>query len=140
VVVEQSLNVALSLADRAYFLEKGSVRFSGPTAELLERDDIVRSVFLAGAQAAPGAQAPDGQAPPGASAGRAGPDGGRARGARGPQVVRRGARRAGRDAAGRPGEIVGLVGGNGAGKTTLFDLVSASSCRTAGACSSAART
>jgi ABC-type branched-subunit amino acid transport system ATPase component/predicted MFS family arabinose efflux permease len=49
VIVEQSINVALTIADRAYFLEKGEVRFSGPTAELVERDDIVRSVFLSGA-------------------------------------------------------------------------------------------
>ena len=46
VLVEQSINVALTVADRAYFLEKGEVRFEGSTAELLERDDIVRSVFL----------------------------------------------------------------------------------------------
>src|SRR3954449_12794885 len=49
VLVEQSVNVALTVADRAYFLEKGEVRFSGPTQELLERDDVMRSVFLAGA-------------------------------------------------------------------------------------------
>ncbi len=30
VIVEQSLNVALSIADRAIFLDKGSVRFEGP--------------------------------------------------------------------------------------------------------------
>jgi len=48
VLVEQSVNVALAIAGRAYFLEKGEVRFSGPTAELLERGDIVRSVFLEG--------------------------------------------------------------------------------------------
>ncbi len=52
VVVEQSVNVALELAQRAVFLEKGEVRFSGPTAELLERPDILRSVFIAGAGAA----------------------------------------------------------------------------------------
>ncbi len=46
VVVEQSLNVALSLADRAYFLERGRVQFEGPTADLARRDDLVRSVFL----------------------------------------------------------------------------------------------
>src|SRR3712207_3734785 len=51
VIVEQSVNVALTLADRAYFLEKGEVRFSGPTAELLERTDILRSVFLKGSGA-----------------------------------------------------------------------------------------
>lgn len=52
VLVEQSVNVALNLADRAYFLEKGQVRYSGPTAELLERDDLLRSVFLGGAATA----------------------------------------------------------------------------------------
>jgi branched-chain amino acid transport system ATP-binding protein len=49
VLVEQSVNVALTLADRAYFLEKGEVRFSGPTSELLGRDDLLRSVFFGGA-------------------------------------------------------------------------------------------
>jgi len=46
VIVEQSLNVALSVADRAVFMEKGQVRFEGPAQELLERDDLVRAVFL----------------------------------------------------------------------------------------------
>ncbi|HXW31791.1 MAG TPA: ATP-binding cassette domain-containing protein, partial [Acidimicrobiales bacterium] len=50
-VVEQSVNVALNLAKRAAFMEKGEVRFEGPTAELLERPDILRSVFIAGASA-----------------------------------------------------------------------------------------
>jgi ABC-type branched-subunit amino acid transport system ATPase component/predicted MFS family arabinose efflux permease len=46
VVVEQSLNVALSVADRAIFLEKGQIRFEGPAQELAERDDLARAVFL----------------------------------------------------------------------------------------------
>ena len=45
ILVEQSLNVALSIADRAVFLEKGQVRFEGPAAELAERDDLA-GVFL----------------------------------------------------------------------------------------------
>lgn len=45
-VVEQSINVALAVSDRAVFLEKGRVRFSGPAAELAERGDLVRAVFL----------------------------------------------------------------------------------------------
>lgn len=48
VIVEQSVNVALSIADRAYFLEKGQVRFEGG-AELLDRPDLLRSVFLGAA-------------------------------------------------------------------------------------------
>jgi ABC-type branched-subunit amino acid transport system ATPase component len=51
VIVEQSVNVALNLAERAVFMEKGQVRFTGPTADLLERPDILRSVFIAGASA-----------------------------------------------------------------------------------------
>jgi ABC-type branched-subunit amino acid transport system ATPase component len=46
VIVEQSLNVALAMADRAVFLEKGQVRFEGDARELLERDDLARAVFL----------------------------------------------------------------------------------------------
>src|SRR5438309_8280827 len=49
IIVEQSVNVALELAERAVFMEKGEVRFEGPTADLLERPDILRSVFIAGA-------------------------------------------------------------------------------------------
>ena len=48
VIVEQSLNVALAFADRAVFMEKGRIRFEGPAAELAERDDLVRAVFLGG--------------------------------------------------------------------------------------------
>jgi len=46
VIVEQSLNVALAIADRAVFLEKGRVRFEGPAQELAERGDLARAVFL----------------------------------------------------------------------------------------------
>jgi ABC-type branched-subunit amino acid transport system ATPase component len=46
VIVEQSLNVALAICDRAVFLEKGEVRFEGSARELLERDDLARAVFF----------------------------------------------------------------------------------------------
>ncbi|WP_007510780.1 MULTISPECIES: ATP-binding protein [Pseudofrankia] len=46
ILVEQSLNIALAIADRAVFLEKGQVRFTGPARELAERDDLARAVFL----------------------------------------------------------------------------------------------
>ncbi|MCX6519768.1 MAG: MFS transporter [Actinobacteria bacterium] len=46
VLVEQSINVALSLADRAYFLERGRVQFEGRSTDLSNRDDLLRSVFL----------------------------------------------------------------------------------------------
>jgi ABC-type branched-subunit amino acid transport system ATPase component/predicted MFS family arabinose efflux permease len=48
VIVEQSLNVALSISDRAVFMEKGRIRFEGSAAELMERDDLARAVFLGG--------------------------------------------------------------------------------------------
>ncbi|MCW2779369.1 MAG: transporter [Frankiales bacterium] len=53
VLVEQSVNIALSLVDHAYFMEKGQMRFDGPADELLERADLLRAVFLEGADAAP---------------------------------------------------------------------------------------
>jgi branched-chain amino acid transport system ATP-binding protein len=54
ILVEQSVNVALTVAEHAYFMEKGQIRFDGPTSELLKRGDILRSVFLEGAQAVVG--------------------------------------------------------------------------------------
>ncbi|MHB8466471.1 MAG: ABC transporter ATP-binding protein [Acidimicrobiales bacterium] len=45
-IVEQSLNVAAAICTRAVFLEKGAVRFEGPTAELAKRGDLARAVFL----------------------------------------------------------------------------------------------
>ncbi len=46
-LVEQSVNVALTMATTAYFMERGRVQFSGPAHELLERPDLLRAVFLA---------------------------------------------------------------------------------------------
>jgi ABC-type branched-subunit amino acid transport system ATPase component/sugar phosphate permease len=48
ILVEQSVNRAMSLARRAFFLERGEIRFDGPTEELLERHDLLRPVFLTG--------------------------------------------------------------------------------------------
>jgi ABC-type branched-subunit amino acid transport system ATPase component/MFS family permease len=49
VLVEQSVNIALSVARHAYFMERGEIRFDGPSDELLGRDDLLRAVFLEGA-------------------------------------------------------------------------------------------
>ncbi|MAT02653.1 MAG: hypothetical protein CL421_06345 [Acidimicrobiaceae bacterium] len=46
IIVEQSVNLALTIADRAYFMEKGKIRFDGSTQDLLDRPDLLRSVFL----------------------------------------------------------------------------------------------
>jgi ABC-type branched-subunit amino acid transport system ATPase component len=45
-IVEQSLNMAAKIAERSYYMEKGEIRFEGPTAELISRGDLVRAVFL----------------------------------------------------------------------------------------------
>jgi ABC-type branched-subunit amino acid transport system ATPase component len=132
ILVEQSVNVALTVATRAYFMEKGEVRFSGPTRELLERGDILRSVFLEGA-----ASVNSGNGKPGPSP---------FAGARARQTLA--ALEAGKEldpileVSGltkrfggilavddvsfklMPDQILGLIGPNGAGKTTIFDMLS----------------
>ncbi|MEU1432356.1 MFS transporter [Nocardia sp. NPDC005746] len=45
VIVEQSLNVALSIADRAVYLEKGRIRFTGTAADFAA-GDVARAVFF----------------------------------------------------------------------------------------------
>lgn len=130
VVVEQSINVALNLAERAVFMEKGEFRFSGSTVELLDRPDILRSVFIAGADVAEAASGRDG-APTAttvsAKARRTPPPAESAVVLECTGVVKRfGGITAVNDVdlQLREGQILGLIGQNGAGKTTLFDCVS----------------
>ena len=118
VIVEQSVNVALTLAQRAVFMEKGEVRFTGPTADLLERPDLLRSVFI---RQGPKAVSADGarQSPPPPD------DAPVLLSCRG--IVKRfgGIHAVDEvDVDLRQGEILGLIGQNGAGKTTLFDCIS----------------
>ena len=47
-VVEQSINVALEVAERAVFLEHGQVRFRGRADQLLNHPEVLRAVFLGG--------------------------------------------------------------------------------------------
>ncbi len=123
ILVEQSVNLALTVAGRAVFMEKGEVQFVGPTAELLRRPDVMRSVFLGNA----------------------------AQGSLDVNLTGRAAALADDAAAAKPivleahdlrcrfggvealrgvslsvhaAEIVGIIGANGAGKTTLFDALS----------------
>ncbi|HET7310004.1 MAG TPA: ATP-binding cassette domain-containing protein [Mycobacteriales bacterium] len=122
VLVEQSVNVALTIATRAYFMEKGEVRFSGPTEQLLERDDVLRSVFLDRATKSLGTASAKTK-----------------RVADAAETVTRPAalsvRNLGHHFGGiaavndvsftvHEGEILGLIGPNGAGKTTIFDIIS----------------
>ncbi len=134
IVVEQSVNVALNLAERAVFMEKGEFRFTGPTRDLLERPDILRSVFIAGANAEQ--EAEDAEA------------GGDTAGDKTPATPKKEVRVIPDDADTvlecrsivkrfggitavdhvdvqlRDGQIIGLIGHNGAGKTTLMDCIS----------------
>jgi len=139
VVVEQSVSVALRLASRAVFMEKGEVRFTGATGLLLERPDILRSVFIQGASV--GLAARGGASESALPEVRASP----ASSEDAPKATRREALLSspvvletvgltkryggitavdGVDLQLHEGQILGLIGANGAGKTTIFDLIS----------------
>jgi branched-chain amino acid transport system ATP-binding protein len=45
-IVEQNASLAMEIAERVLFMEKGRVQFSGKGSELLRREDLLRSVFL----------------------------------------------------------------------------------------------
>ena len=128
ILVEQSVNVALTIAQRAYFMEKGEVRFEGAAAELLARGDLLRSVFLEGALSN-GTTAPAARVSGPVSARRrrrsTGVAAGRPRHPRPHQTLRRDRRRRRRHASNCVVvRRLGLIGPNGAGKTTVFDLIS----------------
>ena len=46
IIVEQAVDIALDIADRAVFMEKGDIRFNGTAQELAQRPDLVRAAFL----------------------------------------------------------------------------------------------
>ena len=116
-LVEQSMNVAVAVADRVYVMETGVVRFSGSADELAAHPEMLWSVYLQKASETLGAQA---LAPAAADADH-----------RTELDVRGISLSFGGNAAlndvslhAEHGEIVGIIGPNGAGKTTLFDVVS----------------
>jgi branched-chain amino acid transport system ATP-binding protein len=128
ILVEQSVNVAITLAQRAVFMEKGEVRFDGPTSELLERPDILRAVFLKGAAAHTGEAAGTVELerrpflPHCDACGR---EHAVALDVREVAVSFGGVRAVnGVDIELRQGQLIGIIGPNGAGKTTVFDLIS----------------
>ncbi|MEI7591703.1 MAG: MFS transporter [Actinomycetes bacterium] len=146
IVVEQSVNLALTIAETAFFMEKGEIKFHGPTAELLARPDILRSVFLEGA-AAVDAEVGVHQSDIGDRELEKRSEIGRVRDRSeqndvaspttpvtptGPVLtvedvaVRFGGIQAvgGVSLTVEPGEVVGIIGPNGAGKTTIFDIIS----------------
>jgi len=119
VIVEQSVNVATAISSRAIFIERGRVRFSGPTPDLSQQPKLLRSVFLHAAKRARKRYVPGqdqstpvaGSAPAFAAVGLSKQFGGvSALRSVSLQVA--------------PGEILGVIGANGAGKTTLFDVCS----------------
>jgi len=131
ILVEQSVNIALTLAQHAYYMEKGEIQFSGTAADLLQQKDLLQSVFLQGAAAAmPGAVKKPVDSTPRELA-------------RGSQVVdlppavepvlevKDLTRKFGGIVAVdgvsfdlKPNQILGIIGPNGAGKTTVFDMIS----------------
>ncbi|MHB2024948.1 MAG: ATP-binding cassette domain-containing protein [Mycobacteriales bacterium] len=127
ILVEQSVNVALTIAETAYFMEKGEIRFSGSTRDLLARDDVLRSVFLDKAHRSLGARARTaaaGAAAAGAAAAGGEPSGPVLEVAELTKAF--GGIHAVEDVSFSlaAGEILGFIGPNGAGKTTVFDLIS----------------
>ena len=115
IVVEQSVPVAASLAQRAVLMDRGRVYFNGPPAQLLG-DGLLRSAFL-GPETRP--------VPPPDGAGRRVSAGIRALEVYGISKQFGGVAALNDvSLAVAPGEVLGLIGSNGAGKTTLLDLCS----------------
>ncbi|MCQ3814854.1 MAG: ATP-binding cassette domain-containing protein [Acidimicrobiia bacterium] len=47
-IVEQSVNIALAIADYAYVVEKGAIGYSGTAEELRAKPDLLRAAYLEG--------------------------------------------------------------------------------------------
>ena len=115
-LVEQSMNVAVAVADRVYVMETGVVRFSGSAAELAAHPELLWSVYVEKASQTMAAPAP---------AVAAADNGLAALAVRGISLSF-GGNNALHEVSlhADHGEVVGIIGPNGAGKTTLFDVVS----------------
>ena len=131
VLVEQSVNVALTVADTAYFMEKGEIKFHGETSELLKRPDVLRSVFLEGASVGLDKAQKEAEEPTDTHLEVKEPSEISEESSSATVLEVSGISRSfgGISAVNdvsfevRSKEILGFIGPNGAGKTTLFDLI-----------------
>lgn len=124
VVVEQSVNVALTIAKKAVFMEKGEVKFVGSTSDLVRRPDILRAVYVKGTGALRGTEtavsrAQQKQRDLELSDARVVLDARQIEKSYGGVTALSGV-----SLSLREGEILGIIGPNGSGKTTLFDVIS----------------
>jgi ABC-type branched-subunit amino acid transport system ATPase component/MFS family permease len=123
-LVEQSVNVAVSVADRVYVIDSGAIRYSGPAADVRDHPELLWSIFLHRAATgvtpvpvddhrhrAPSRGIPQRAVPAVQVSGVSVAFGGIAA----LDDVTLAADR---------GEVVGIIGPNGAGKTTLLDVMS----------------
>lgn len=125
VLVEQSVNIAVTLAERAVFLEKGEVRFVGPTSALLSRPDLLRAVFLSDKARRSSALAGVQKEPFVAKCKTCGREHDVALTTNELSVSFGGIQAVDEVSLDvREHQILGIIGPNGAGKTTVFDLIS----------------
>jgi branched-chain amino acid transport system ATP-binding protein len=126
-LVEQSVNVAVAVADRVMVMDSGTIRFSGTAAEVRDRPELLWSIFLhhAAKGVAPGPVDRPDRLPHDPEGTPPGPAAAPALEVSGVTVAFGGiAALEEVSLAVAPGEVVGIIGPNGAGKTTLVDVVS----------------
>jgi branched-chain amino acid transport system ATP-binding protein len=123
-LVEQSVNVAVAVADRVYVMDSGVIHFSGSASEVRDRPELLRSIFLQ--------HRPDRPMGPNGTAER---DGRLSAAPAPPALPALGVSSVSVTFGGisalddvsldvARGEVLGIIGPNGAGKTTLFDVIS----------------